>query len=109
MPSPAVNGIVLHLAFAAAREAEERAPTIFEEENGVVSEFTIAEYAAIYGERMTGAEITALHDLIDEDMRYRKNILIATECGPPDENLIALYTAACEMEGLDPLLELVKR
>lgn len=107
--APAVNGICLHLSLRAGQEIEEAAPTPFIEEDGAVSEFTRAEYAAVYGEELSGPEILALRDLVCERVskRYRKNILLAAECGPSDGNLMSLYIAACEAEHIDPMRELI--
>jgi hypothetical protein len=69
-------------------------------------EFTNAhEYVAIYDEELTAREALTLQDIVFGAVveRYRRQLIIARECG--ERASLADYLAACAAEQINPLLK----
>ncbi len=84
--------------------AEHRAPPLFIEDD----EWTnAADYAEQYGE-LTLHEAIGLQDVIYGDVQeqFRRQLIIARECGP-NATLID-YVSACAAEDVNPLTERIK-
>jgi len=98
-PVNVIEGALLGCMIEAAQIEEHRAPMVFIEED----QFANAdEYAAMYGD-VTAHEALALRDIIGGEVveRFRRQLILARELGGNP----ALYFVACEVEGLNPIIE----
>ncbi len=63
-----------------------------------------AEYAEIYGEPLTLREAIEMQSIVYGDVQeqFRRQLIVARELG--ESATMDLYLLACELEGIDPIL-----
>lgn len=103
VPTRAVNAIELELRSAMHEEiAMQDAPFLFVEDDGT---HNADDFIPQFGRPFTLDEALAIGGIIAEPIeeKYRRQIVIARELG--DKCAVALYVAACLIEGVSPLIE----
>jgi hypothetical protein len=99
-PASLIEGELLGRMGEAMSLVDHRAPPIWIEDDQWCN---AAQYAELYGE-LTLHEALAMQQIVYGDVQeqFRRQLIVARELG--ESATVDLYLLACELEGIDPIL-----